>query len=231
MPLLVPIDLSAPSANAVWLAARLAPVLGCDVVLLHVADGPTPLDLLADLHALAQPLRDAGVQARLRIARGNPAEAIAQEAVRRGCEWIVMGTRGTQASGAHPAGSVAQAVMTRSAVSVAAIRPGDSNLPVGDGLAVAVVSGSYGSAADKLARILAIALHGQSRPFRVNHAHTGPLLLPDGPDSPGYGAAVLSYDPYCVVGSWCAQVVRSETGPVVLVSDPREPDTSCAMAQ
>ena len=84
MSVLVPIDLSHPSRGAVAFAAQLATALHTDVRLLHVADQVPTLDQLAQLHALAEPLRRSGVTTRLRTAQGDPAATICAMAERHG---------------------------------------------------------------------------------------------------------------------------------------------------
>lgn len=121
MALLVPIDLSAPSRYALGLAARVGRVLGEDAVLLHVSSGPTPLGDLALLHALARPLHQVGMRARLRELVGSPAEQICLEARARRSPWVILGTRGIPSD--QP-GSVARELLSRCRVPVIAIRPG-----------------------------------------------------------------------------------------------------------
>lgn len=124
MSLLVPIDLTAPSRCAIGLAARVGRATGEEALLLHVSDGPTPLDHLAQLHALASPLREAGLRARLREVVGAPVENICSEAERRAVRWVIMGTRGhwDSPNNGQP-GSVARGVLAQAPVPVIAVRP------------------------------------------------------------------------------------------------------------
>ncbi len=124
MSFLVAIDLSAPSYAAIEVASWLGKALGEDVWLLHVSPGQPSLELLAALYQLAAPLREAGVPARLRTVSGAIAPQIIHEARRRGCRWILTGTSGTRDDG-----SVARALMARSALPVLAVRPADAGLP------------------------------------------------------------------------------------------------------
>ena len=120
MSLLVPVDLSAPSRCAIGLGAEVGAALRLDAVLLHVAARIPPLDDLARLWSLAEPLRLVGLRARLSTAEGLPADGICREARDRSCTWVVMGTSGR----AGEAGSVARAVLGRCPVPVVAVRPG-----------------------------------------------------------------------------------------------------------
>ena len=123
MSFLVAIDLSAPSFAAIEIAAWLGRSLGEEVWLLHVAKDTPSLERLAALYDLAAPLREAGVQARLRTASGEIVPRVIQEAVRRGCRWILTGTQGS-------ASSVARSLMARSPLPVLAVRPGAQRSPV-----------------------------------------------------------------------------------------------------
>lgn len=124
MSFLVAIDLSAPSFAAIEIAAWLGRSLGEEVWLLHVAPAAPSLERLAALYDLAAPLREAGVQARLRTASGEIVPRVIQEAVRRGCRWILTGTQGSAAS------VVARSLMSRSPLPVLAVRPGPQRAPV-----------------------------------------------------------------------------------------------------
>ena len=136
MSLLVPIDLSAPSRCAIRLAARIGRATGETALILHVSEGPTPLDHLARLHALATPLRDAGLQARLREVVGQPAEQICLEAERRAVRWVIMGTRGDWSAVASP-GSVARTVLERAPISLSGV-PGSNTRELAESLASAL---------------------------------------------------------------------------------------------
>lgn len=173
MSLLVPIDLSAPSRCAIGLAAHIGRTTGEDALLLHVSDGPTPLDHLARLHALASPLRDAGLVARLREVVGQPAENICLEAERRAARWVIMGTRGDWGPAApRDPGSVARTVLARAPIPVIAVRPalarGDCWLVSGrpahgrePRIGVVSLSGAPRPSMIALAEGLAVALSGR----------------------------------------------------------------------
>lgn len=126
--MLVPIDLTAPSRCAVGLAACLGQATGGEALLLHVHRDQTSLADLALLDGIAQPMRDAGVMAHLRTARGTPATRICEEVVRRQSQLVVMGTRGETQQGARAdgRGSVARAVMHDCIAPVIAVRPPSS---------------------------------------------------------------------------------------------------------
>lgn len=123
MSILVPIDLSAPSAIAIELVALLGQALSEDVILLHVAPAPPPLETLAGLYDVAEPLRKAGITARLRTVTGVPSEQIPKEAARRHARWVIMGTRGLLDQN-----STAAAVARAMSTPVLAVRPGKTRL-------------------------------------------------------------------------------------------------------
>lgn len=173
MSLLVPIDLSAPSRCAIGLAARVGRATGEETLLLHVSEGPTPLDHLAQLHMLASPLREAGLRARLREVVGAPVENICSEAERRAVRWVIMGTRGRWGSSADgPPGSVARGVLAHAPVPVIAVRPPAETcdcwlerpeVPLGHGPRVCVVSlsGAPRASTREIAASLASAVGGR----------------------------------------------------------------------
>jgi nucleotide-binding universal stress UspA family protein len=123
MPFLVAIDLSVPSRSAIELASRLARESGLAPLLLHVSRERPPLQLLADLYTLAEPLRERGTTPRLRTAQGDPATCICRFAREHRVAFVLMGTRGEGED------SVAQQVMATCSVPVLAVQPRGSGRP------------------------------------------------------------------------------------------------------
>ncbi len=217
MSVLVPIDLSHPSRGAVAFAAQLATALHTDVRLLHVADQVPTLDQLAQLHALAEPLRRSGVTTRLRTAQGDPAATICAMAERHDTAWVVMGTRGALIS-QEGGGSVARAVMQGSNRPVAAVRPrDDAAQPVRGGL-LALVAPQEATRAIELAHLL-----GQGVQAGRQGPGPGERLLqphPGGPPLPREATAIVAFDPGCVNdATWCSRLLLEDSRrAVVLVS-------------
>jgi nucleotide-binding universal stress UspA family protein len=117
MSFLVAIDLSVPSRSAIELATRLSRETGLSPVLLHVSEGRPPLQLLADLYTLAEPLRALGSTPRLRTAQGDPVACICGYAREHRVEFVLMGTRGDSDD------SIARRVMESCTVPVMAVQP------------------------------------------------------------------------------------------------------------
>ena len=209
MPLLLPIDTDAPSELAVRLAALCGQRLSDEVVLLHVSEAPPPLERLAELHALAAPIREREVPVRLRTVRGIPSQRIPEVAHERGADWILMGTSGEDFR--PGGGSTARAVMRTSRVPVIAVRPGV--LPADPDARIALVGAQPGHAAGAIARVLAAA-----RGLTIREH--GPDLAPlDGlPAGEPVSMTVAPFDPDCAVGTWCRELLARDPRPVVLVS-------------
>lgn len=143
--ILVGIDDSEPSNDAVVLAARLAREHGGQLVLAHSVNwlpliaqvesagaviDPTPIidglkqqgeALLAGALDTAKRL---GVEAQRRALEGEPAENLLQVAVEEQCRLIVMGTHGRRGLGRLFLGSTTEAVLRRSTIPVLTVRPG-----------------------------------------------------------------------------------------------------------
>lgn len=219
MSILLPIDLSAPSQGAVKFAALLGPRLSKETLLLHVAPGRPELSLLSKLHALAEPLRDAGMRAHLRTRHGDPVDRICDEARIRQSELVLMGTRGST----HPLdgepGSVARMVMDRCASPVVAVRWGDG--PVGKHIMLIEPPRGLSLLARRMAQLLSEAVDAQ------------PCVHPTGDrwrvclkghacaegDRP---IAVVDWRRGQVCPHWMVDLLRHCAGPVVIVSD--QPD-------
>lgn len=216
MLLLLPIDTTAPSQLAVELAALIGQRLAEEVLLLHVSESPPPLDRLAELHALAAPIRDVGVPVRLRTVRGIAAERIPEVARERGATWILMGTSGEDFR--EGGGSTTRAVMRAACVPVIAVRPGVSP---GDGdTPIALIATPPGHPAVEVARVLADAHGVQTMDLGVD-----PSPPATGEDASHARMSVAPFDPDCSLGTWCGRLLKEDRRPVVLVSGG---DCACA---
>lgn len=209
VPLLLPIDTKAPSLMAVELAALMAPPIADEVLLLHVSEHPPRLDLLAELHALAEPIRDTGLPVRLRMVRGQPEERIPEVAVERNAKWILMGTSGEGFR--DGGGSTTRTVMRCSPVPVIAVRPGVP--PARSRDPIALVGADSGHLARSVARALAESHAVGIREFN-------PDLQPlDGlPPGVSVRMTVAPFDPDGGMGPWCRTLLTTDPRPVLLVS-------------
>ena len=118
------VDGSRPSDNAVDYAGRLAKESGGRIVAVHVkeimagrAAGPVHVDeeeILQKIRGQIQQLNDNGVKTDLQVAStmtGGPAHAIAEAAAKESADVIVTGTRGHTALAGVFLGSVAQRLL------------------------------------------------------------------------------------------------------------------------
>jgi nucleotide-binding universal stress UspA family protein len=225
MPFLVAIDLSAPSRRAIEVAALLARATGLEPLLVHVSERPPALRQLADLYALAEPLRAFGSTPHLRIAEGEPARCICEQAEHRGCAFVVMGTRGHSGAAAQAPGSVARAVMATCRIPVIAVRPqadpggvdGDQD-PDGREVIALMEAGRASGTAHRIARFLVEAVHGSlvrvPPVFRWRDGIADPIL-----HAPRATHLVLSVDPRLPTPTWVDRLLDEEPGPLLLVSD------------
>ncbi|MFT4974254.1 MAG: nucleotide-binding universal stress UspA family protein [Myxococcota bacterium] len=110
----LPISPDAISHSAMMVGAQIALALSAEIIVLQIRAHPCPLPELARLYTLTAPIRAFGVQTRLRVREGDPAELICQEGIERRCEWIIMGSGGD----GRRLGSVAEAVFLQSPVPV-----------------------------------------------------------------------------------------------------------------
>jgi nucleotide-binding universal stress UspA family protein len=223
MCLLVPIDISAPSRAAIDLAAVLAQALDTEAVLLHVSSETSPLAHLVDLYTLATPLHEAGLNAHLRTVAGEPATAICQEAERRHCGWVIMGTRFDEGKA-----SVARAVLCRCAVPVVAVRPGpttklDAARDFGTATRVFRRVGVLGDpasagAAHALAGLLVRASGGSvDRVQDEPQTEVGNVCLPQ---LEGWDLVVVPYEKDKLPSGVPSEILDSAPCPVALVSAP-----------
>lgn len=135
--LLVPTDFSRCARVGMRLAAKVAPGLGADVVLLHVTQLPPglvegseirptpdqePVEIgafvrsaaLAELERYARELRDAGLVVSTRVELGDPLKSILAVADSMDASMIVMGTHGRTGLAHLLLGSVAEKVIRES---------------------------------------------------------------------------------------------------------------------
>jgi nucleotide-binding universal stress UspA family protein len=145
--IIVGVDDSEPSKEAVALAARLASEHGGALVLVHSVDwlpliaelessgaivDPTPVvdglkeqgrALLAQAAAAA---KRSGIEAKRCAMEGDPAENLLREATASECSLIVLGTHGRRGVGRLLIGSTTEAVLRGSDLPVLTIRPGET---------------------------------------------------------------------------------------------------------
>jgi nucleotide-binding universal stress UspA family protein len=132
--LLLPTDFSSCARKAMHLAARIAPSIGADVLLLHVTQLPLglvegseirpmpdqePIEVtrfvressLAELERYAEGLRESGLSVDTRVELGDPVDVILGVADEIDPAMIVMGTHGRTGLSHLLIGSVAEKVM------------------------------------------------------------------------------------------------------------------------
>lgn len=136
--ILVPLDFSSPSLEAVEYALHLAKGLGASLTLMHVLE-PVGYDLDCGLGLIEEEtrkrdywnrqlmdLRDVitsfGLTADLEISGGVPSDAILACALRQHSDLIVMGTHGRRGVSGERFGSVAQTVLRRATCPVVTVK-------------------------------------------------------------------------------------------------------------
>ena len=131
--ILVPVDFSQGSLNALSSARDLAKQFGAELLLLHVI---APIDFItvsdvydeqrrasdAALTRIGADLRAAGQRFRVIVAGGVPSHVIVDTAKRTGTDLIVMGTHGRTGLAHMLIGSVAERVVRTAACPVLAVR-------------------------------------------------------------------------------------------------------------
>jgi nucleotide-binding universal stress UspA family protein len=127
--LLCPVDLSAPSAQALRYAAALSSVVDGDLTMLHVRSaGPHQPDAAAtpetSLETFASNVLGSGRSIRFLERYGEPATEILGTAAAVASDVIVMGTHGRSGLQRLLLGSVAERVMRRSQTPVLVVPPG-----------------------------------------------------------------------------------------------------------
>jgi universal stress protein A len=139
--ILVPVDFSEHSREAIRYACDLAERYGAALTLLHVLQLPPPpagpdgallfeaqsFDALREpleqqLRLLAQELTARGSTADSRLALGRPASEIVRVAAEGGYDLVVMGTHGRTGLGRALLGSVAERVVRRARCPVLTVR-------------------------------------------------------------------------------------------------------------
>jgi nucleotide-binding universal stress UspA family protein len=136
--ILVPVDFSLCSLDALDYAALLAAQFGALLTVLHVME-PVISEREGDVGALilargqqeqaasrladlCHELRRQGITVETVVGGGSTAEAILVEATRRGCDLIVMGTRGRRGLASLIGGSVAEGVLRQTTVPVLTVK-------------------------------------------------------------------------------------------------------------
>jgi nucleotide-binding universal stress UspA family protein len=136
--LLVPVDFSSPSLDALEYAIQVVDRFGARLTLLHVLE-PIYHDLElglgrieqevqkrthweAQLDGLAQVVKERGLPAGAAVLGGIPSESIVTYARGKGCDLIVMGTHGRRELSRVQYGSVAEAVLRQAPCPVLTVR-------------------------------------------------------------------------------------------------------------
>jgi nucleotide-binding universal stress UspA family protein len=133
--ILVPVDQSPASREAVVLASRMARAFEAHLTLLHVVgltevpvlmgEADTPGEIEQGQRVLAEAARLArgeGVDPDVKLSRGHVADQILRFSARTHPDLIVMGTRGHRGTRAVLLGSVSRAVSHRARTSVVLVR-------------------------------------------------------------------------------------------------------------
>jgi nucleotide-binding universal stress UspA family protein len=112
--ILVAVDGSAPSRQAIRYAVRLASATGARLIFCHAVER-NDLNARRDGHdlmdAAADEARAAGLDADLDLTVGNPVDAILAAADARAAQLIVLGTHGRTGADRRALGSVAERVV------------------------------------------------------------------------------------------------------------------------
>jgi nucleotide-binding universal stress UspA family protein len=129
--ILVPLDGSAEAAVALPPAQALAQATRAGLVLLRVTppephdrDAAQAAEAQVGLDRIAAELTSSGLRVLAVVRRGDPGEAIADEAVGRGVGLVVMATHGRGGLARAVIGSVTQHVLARVRIPVVLLRPG-----------------------------------------------------------------------------------------------------------
>lgn len=122
-------DLEAGSVAALQTAARLARLAGAELHLLHVAASTTPGGSARLRDQIAQLIPGSPEPASIRIASGDPAAVIVEEAVRSESDAIVLGPHRRETTEMGPMGSTA-ATVVRSAPCPCLVAATELRLPI-----------------------------------------------------------------------------------------------------
>jgi len=141
MKILLPVDGSEPSLDAVRFALRLAreglplqcvlgnvqaPATLYEMVAVHDADVLRDVSRAAGAHALAAAealLRDAGIETECEVVSGDAGHRLVEMVERFGCDMVVMSARGAGALRQALLGSVSQSMLHASPVPVVVVKP------------------------------------------------------------------------------------------------------------
>ena len=208
----------------------LAKATSDDPILLHVSSEQPPLSRLAELYALADPIHNRGLNARLRTVHGSAPQMICQEACRRHARWVIMGTRGRNNLSGPQTGSVARTVMKTCKRPVLAIRPGPGDevpktrsiLPdfsrCDPGVILLSITSRPFAAAVAVAEMLARSRDGQVERRHIPAGWRGEMAswveLLDRDNR----IIVVAYDPFQPCSPGLEDLLRAGANPVVLVS-------------
>ncbi len=110
--ILIPIDFSEPSIEALRLAVSIGMKEGARLTLLYVDNAALPdTDALANMHRLVAKEIPSSVHFSIEVDQGNPAEKINHHALAGQHDLVVMGTHGKQGLERVILGSVAETVV------------------------------------------------------------------------------------------------------------------------
>lgn len=182
--------------------------------MLHVHIGPEPasLDILAQLHEIAEPAHDEGVSVRLRVVRGQVVDQICTWSRRSGVGLVVTGTRGLKPSSTPVHDRTVRALINCSPVPVVAIRPGEDGMGTADG-PILLVSGG-----NSLPLTIAQQLSRVWRREIVNASLVaGPKLIDTVFIRRSDILTVVPFDPDCACADGCVELMTRATGGLALV--------------
>jgi nucleotide-binding universal stress UspA family protein len=155
--ILHPTDFSDCSRQAFRLASLLAQEQGARLIILHVKPPPEVTVASGDALVVLQPggyderlrqalrrleVADPEVTVEHRLAEGNPARVIVEQAEASGCDLIVMGTHGRTGLGRLLLGSVAEHVLRKACCPVLTVKAPAPDFEVARRAAQAVGSGN-----------------------------------------------------------------------------------------
>lgn len=171
--ILVATDLSETSRPALRTAARLAPLAGASLHVLHVAESPRPDNETRLVEHFREAAPDAADPANVRVAFGPPASAIVEYAIESGADAIILGAHRRPTPGGPP-GSTARSVV-RTAFCPCLVAARELRLPLEHVLAPIDVSDIAGGTLSlALSWASALRVPGQKANLVALHVTTGP---------------------------------------------------------